>query len=70
MTTQKYPRSTRLVGEARTALAVKVHVDYCAGASIREIAEETGRSYGSVHALLVEMGTELRGRGGSNRRRS
>ena len=42
---------------------------YGAGSSIRKIAEETGRSYGFVHRLLVEAGVTLRKRGGARVRR-
>ncbi|KOT83082.1 hypothetical protein ADK47_08595 [Streptomyces rimosus subsp. rimosus] len=37
------------------------------GASIRALAEETGRSYGFVHRVLSESGVTLRGRGGATR---
>jgi predicted transcriptional regulator len=35
--------------------------------SIRELAGETGRSYGFVHRMLSESGVALRGRGGATR---
>ena len=37
------------------------------GASIRDLASETGRSYGFVHRMLSEAGVALRGRGGATR---
>jgi len=40
---------------------------YERGASIRNLAATTGRSYGSVHSMLVESGTTMRSRGGPNR---
>ncbi|MEE1789384.1 helix-turn-helix domain-containing protein, partial [Streptomyces sp. BE308] len=40
---------------------------YDSGASIRALAEETGRSYGFVHRMLSESGGTLRGRGGAPR---
>lgn len=48
----------------------KATVDYCVsryaeGASIQELADEVGRSYGTVHKLLVGGGVTLRPRGGS-----
>ncbi|MXM69002.1 hypothetical protein GR925_37830 [Streptomyces sp. HUCO-GS316] len=46
---------------ARQALAKDLRRKYDAGASIRSLAEETGRSYGFVHRLLSESGS-LRGR--------
>lgn len=39
---------------------------YEGGASIRNLAVATGRSYGSIHGMLLESGTTLRGRGGPN----
>lgn len=41
---------------------------YEGGASIRNLAATTGRSYGSIHSMLRESGTTMRGRGGPNRR--
>lgn len=42
---------------------------YAAGASIRTLSREYGRSYGAVHRMLSEAGVELRGRGGGNNSR-
>jgi hypothetical protein len=39
---------------------------YERGASIRNLAASTGRSYGSIHSMLRASGTTLRGRGGPN----
>ncbi|WP_163672646.1 helix-turn-helix domain-containing protein [Mycobacterium heidelbergense] len=52
------PKKTRdqLLHELRNA--------YEGGASIRNLVATTGRSYGSVHSMLLESGTTLRGRGG------
>lgn len=63
-------KATRVTGEARDALASELTSKYRAGASIRELAEGSGRSYGFVHRLLSEAGVELRGRGGATRNRS
>ncbi|OBI15369.1 MULTISPECIES: helix-turn-helix domain-containing protein [unclassified Mycobacterium] len=54
------PKKTReqMLHELRNA--------YEGGASIRNLAATTGRSYGSVHSMLLESGTTLRGRGGPN----
>jgi hypothetical protein len=41
---------------------------YDSGASIRALAEETGRSYGGVHRLLEDAKTTFRSRGGAPRR--
>ena len=40
---------------------------YEGGASIRSLVATTGRSYGSIHSMLRESGTTMRGRGGPNR---
>ncbi len=47
----------------------KANVDYCVaayadGASIQDLADTIGRSYGTVHKLLVDAGVTLRPRGG------
>ena len=42
---------------------------YGQGASIRELAAETGRSYGFIHRVLVESDVTLRGRGGPGQAR-
>ncbi len=39
---------------------------YEGGASIRSLAATTGRSYGSIHSMLLESGTTMRSRGGPN----
>ncbi|WP_445521379.1 helix-turn-helix domain-containing protein [Streptomyces sp. NEAU-174] len=53
---------------ARNRLAADLKRRYDAGASIRELAELTGRSYGFVHRMLSEAGADIRGRGGATRR--
>ncbi|GAB3683155.1 helix-turn-helix domain-containing protein [Angustibacter aerolatus] len=58
----------RITGEARTQMSQHVVAEYNQGHSIREIAEETGRSYGFVHRVLRESDVTLRGRGGPTRR--
>jgi predicted transcriptional regulator len=51
-------------GSKERAKVVKVvQRQYKQGASIRQIADETGRSYGNVHRLLSESGVTLRPRG-------
>ena len=54
------PKKTRdeMLRELRSA--------YEGGASIRTLVGTTGRSYGSIHSMLLESGTTLRGRGGPN----
>jgi len=60
----------RLSGDERAALQQRLGARYTGGSSIRQLAGEEGLSYGFVHRLLTESGTELRGRGGSTRRRA
>jgi hypothetical protein len=61
--TARKPKKTReqLLHELRNA--------YEGGASIRNLVATTGRSYGSIHSMLLESGTTLRSRGGPNHRR-
>jgi hypothetical protein len=61
------PKGRRITGAEREALTSELKSRYTAGASIRELAAETGRSYGFIHRLLVESETTLRGRGGPTR---
>lgn len=61
-------RGTRVTGADRESLTADLRSKYENGASIRELAAETGRSYGFVHRLLRESGVELRGRGGAGKR--
>jgi predicted transcriptional regulator len=63
------PKGRRIVGEARADLTTDLAKRYEKGASIRELAEATGRSYGFVHRLLKDSGATLRGRGGATRGR-
>ncbi|MGV9913434.1 helix-turn-helix domain-containing protein [Streptomyces tendae] len=56
-------------GEQRTAFAERLRTDYYAGSSIRNLADRTGYSYGTVRNLLLSVGTKLRARGGGKRRR-
>lgn len=62
-------RGTRVTGADRDSLTADLRKKYENGASIRELADETGRSYGFVHRLLGESGVTLRGRGGAPGRR-
>ncbi len=58
---------THVKGEERAKLAAKVTKLYQNGATIRQLAASTGRSYGFIHGLLRESGAELRAHGGDNR---
>ncbi len=60
-------KGSRVTGAAREKLATELKKKYDSGASIRALAEETGRSYGFVHRMLSESGVSLRGRGGATR---
>jgi predicted transcriptional regulator len=60
-------KGSRITGVARDKLASELKKKYEKGASIRALAESTGRSYGFVHRVLSESGVTLRGRGGATR---
>jgi hypothetical protein len=60
-------KGMRITGAARDKLAADLKKKYEKGASIRALAESTGRSYGFVHRVLSESGVTLRGRGGATR---
>jgi hypothetical protein len=52
--------------KTREQLLHELRNAYEGGASIRNLAASTGRSYGSIHSLLRESGTAMRSRGGPN----
>jgi transposase-like protein len=52
--------------KTREQLLDELRSAYEQGASIRNLAATIGRSYGSVHSMLRESGTTMRGRGGPN----
>jgi predicted transcriptional regulator len=60
-------KGRRVTGAERDKLTADLKKKYSAGASIRQLAENTGRSYGFVHRVLSESGVALRGRGGATR---
>ena len=60
-------KGARITGSLRDKLATELKKKYEKGASIRALAEQTGRSYGFVHRVLSETGVALRGRGGATR---
>jgi predicted transcriptional regulator len=66
----QYKRGSRITGAARDKLGAELKKKYEKGASIRALAEATGRSYGFVHRVLSETGVQLRGRGGATRSRT
>jgi predicted transcriptional regulator len=60
-------KGARVTGADREKLAARLVEQYEQGASIRSLAESTGRSYGFVHRVLSESEVRLRGRGGATR---
>jgi len=62
-------KGDRITGAERAKLAQDLRTRYEEGASIRDLASETGRSYGFVHRVLTESGAQLRGRGGAPKNR-
>lgn len=62
-------KGSRVTGGARDTLSNQLTSKYAGGASIRTLAEESGRSYGFVHRILSEAGAPLRGRGGATRKK-
>ncbi|MFK0047863.1 helix-turn-helix domain-containing protein [Streptomyces sp. NPDC090741] len=66
----RIPKGKRLTGDARTAFVravVAAYMDERQG-SIRQITQETGRAYGTIHRLLTDANVPLRGRGGAHTR--
>lgn len=64
---EQLKKGARITGGERSRLAAELRKRYSGGSSIRELAAETGRSYGFVHRMLAESGVPLRGRGGATR---
>jgi hypothetical protein len=62
-------KGQRITGADREKLGAQLRKRYLAGASIRELAGATGRSYGFIHRILLDSGVELRGRGGATAKR-
>ncbi|MET7846119.1 helix-turn-helix domain-containing protein [Streptomyces sp. NPDC005356] len=60
-------KGKRITGAERDQIAAELKASYEGGASIRSLADSTGRSYGFVHRILIEAGVTLRGRGGATR---
>ncbi|MFB7293207.1 helix-turn-helix domain-containing protein [Actinacidiphila glaucinigra] len=59
-----------LTGLERRKFAAELKAKYEAGASIRDLVQETNRSYGYVHRLLDSAGVTFRPRGGVKARRA
>ena len=62
-------KGRRVTGADRDTLTKDLVKQYKFGASIRELAAQTSRSYGFIHRILKDAGVELRGRGGATRRK-
>lgn len=60
-------KGSRVTGTERDRLTATLAKKYDGGASIRALADSTGRSYGFIHRVLTESGVKLRGRGGATR---
>ncbi|MEU5498463.1 helix-turn-helix domain-containing protein [Streptomyces griseofuscus] len=54
----------KIPADGRERLALDMQARYYAGSSIRNLRDHYGYSYGTVHSLLLSVGTTLRGRGG------
>lgn len=54
-----------ITGQSRRCLSTALRRAYDQGVPIRPLADVCGRSYGFVHALLIEAGADLSPRGGS-----
>lgn len=63
------PKGIQLTGPSREQLATHLRWNYERGATIRALATETGRSYGSIRRLLTESGTTMRPRGNHKNRK-
>lgn len=67
--TATIPKGTRITGEDRDKLGAQLAKRYKEGASIRQLAEETGRSFGFINRLMHERAAldevTIRGRGGA-----
>jgi hypothetical protein len=61
-------KGQRITGPERDKLGKSLKKRYVSGASIRELAAETSRSYGFIHRILSDAGVQLRGRGGATRK--
>jgi Helix-turn-helix domain len=60
----KLAKGVRIEGAKRAKLTTQITARYVEGASIRDLADQYGRSYGFIHRIVTESGTPLRGRGG------
>ncbi|MFD8340309.1 helix-turn-helix domain-containing protein [Streptomyces solisilvae] len=67
LTGEEWPPPTRRRGEAgnaeKAAIGRRLKPKYDDGMSLRQIAQETGYSYGYVHTCLGHAGVKMRDRG-------
>lgn len=61
--TRKSPARRLASGPERDRVAAELKAKYEAGATIRALATETGRSYSGVHRLLTDAGVTFRPHG-------
>ncbi|MEV6738618.1 helix-turn-helix domain-containing protein [Streptomyces sp. NPDC051104] len=54
----------KIPADQRERIALEMRDRYYRGSSIRNLRDHYGYSYGTVHNLLLSVGTTLRGRGG------
>lgn len=59
-------KGARITGTDRNKVFTDLKKKYEKGVSIRQLADESGRSYGFIHRVLSEGGVTLRPRGGAN----
>lgn len=64
-TTAPIKKGARITGDERETLKADLKKAYEGGATIRELHEETGRSFGAIQRLLLEAGVTMRPRGGA-----
>lgn len=60
-------KGKRVTGEEREKLKAALRAKYEAGATVRSLHEQTGRSFGAIQKLLEEAGTTMRPRGGARK---
>jgi lambda repressor-like predicted transcriptional regulator len=62
---RRFGTGARTWGARRATFAQAVVEGYRNGATIRQLARQTGRSYGFIHRVLTENGVQFRQRGGT-----
>ncbi|WP_313905963.1 helix-turn-helix domain-containing protein [Streptomyces malaysiensis] len=62
-------RGYRVRGQVREKAKADIVREYKEGKSIRDLATESGRSYGFIHKILDEARVKFRKRGGNTRKR-